>query len=40
MELLNNVDLFNVVIPHNAEEELNFNVFRHTMEAILFLMAH
>ena len=39
MELLNNVDSFHVVIPHNAEEELNFNVFRHTMEAILLLMA-
>ncbi len=39
MELLNNVDSFHVVIPHNAAEELNFNVFRHTMEAILLLMA-
>ena len=39
MELLNNVDSFNVVIPHNASEELNFNVFRHTMETILLLMA-
>ena len=39
MELLNNVDLFNVVIPHNAAETLDFNVFRHTMEAILLLMA-
>lgn len=39
MELLNNVDTFHVVIPTNAEEELNFHVFRHTMETILLLMA-
>ena len=39
MELLNNVDVFNVVTPHNAAEELNFNVFRHTMESFLLLMA-
>ena len=39
MELLNNVDAFNVVTPHNAAEELNFNVFRHTMESFLLLMA-
>ncbi|HHT9130514.1 MAG TPA: leucine--tRNA ligase [Candidatus Brocadiaceae bacterium] len=39
MELLNNVDAFNVVIPHNAAEELNFNIFRYTMETILLLVA-
>ena len=39
MELLNNVDSFNVVIPHDAAEALNFNVFRHIMETILLLMA-
>ncbi|OOP55658.1 MAG: leucine--tRNA ligase [Candidatus Brocadia carolinensis] len=39
MELLNNVDAFNVVIPNNAAEELDFHVFRHTMEALLLLMA-
>lgn len=38
MELLNHVDAFHVVIPKNAAEELNFHVFRHTMEAILLLM--
>ncbi|NUO06241.1 MAG: class I tRNA ligase family protein, partial [Candidatus Brocadia sinica] len=39
MELLNTVDSFNVVIPNNAAEELNFHVFRYTMETILLLMA-
>ncbi|MEK6636441.1 MAG: leucine--tRNA ligase [Planctomycetota bacterium] len=39
MELLNNVEAFNVVTPHNAAEELNFNVFHHTMESFLLLMA-
>lgn len=39
MELLNNIDAFNVVIPNNAAEELDFHVFRHTMETILLLMA-
>lgn len=39
MELLNHVDAFHVVIPKNAAEELNFHVFRHTMETILLLMA-
>lgn len=39
MELLNNADSFHVEIPHNAAEELDFNVFRHTMESILLLMA-
>ncbi len=39
MELLNSVDSFNVKIPHNSEEEPEFNVFRYTMENILLLMA-
>ena len=39
MELLNSVDSFNVKIPHNYAEELDFNVFRYTMENILLLMA-
>ncbi|MDR4509329.1 MAG: leucine--tRNA ligase [Candidatus Brocadiaceae bacterium] len=39
MELLNNVDSINVVVPKTAEEEIVFNVFRHTMETILLLMA-
>ncbi len=39
MELLNHVDAFHVVIPTNAAEELDFHVFRHTMETILLLMA-
>ncbi len=39
MELLNNVDVFNVVISNNAAETLNFNVFRHTMETTLLLMS-
>ena len=39
MELLNNVDAFHVIIPNNAAEELNFNVFRHTMETTLLLMS-
>jgi len=39
MELLNNVDTFNVVIPHNAVEEIDFNVFRYTMETVLLLVA-
>ncbi|MDE2216520.1 MAG: leucine--tRNA ligase, partial [Planctomycetota bacterium] len=39
MELLNNVDTFNVVIPHNAAEEIDFNVFRYTMETVLLLVA-
>jgi len=39
MELLNSIDSFKVVTPHNAEEELHFQVFRHTMETILSLMA-
>ena len=39
MELLNNIDSFSVVIPHNTAEELNFNVFRCTMETFLLLMA-
>lgn len=39
MELLNKVDSFNVGTPHTDEERLNFNVFRHTMETIVLLMA-
>jgi leucyl-tRNA synthetase len=39
MELLNNVDAFNVVVPNNAAEELNFHIFRHTMEITLLLMS-
>ncbi|HHT9111461.1 MAG TPA: leucine--tRNA ligase [Candidatus Brocadiaceae bacterium] len=39
MELLNAVDSFKVVVPTNAAEEINFHVFRHTMETILLLTA-
>ena len=39
MELLNAVDTLKVTPPGNAAEESNFNVFRHTMESILLLMA-
>ncbi|MCF6153923.1 MAG: leucine--tRNA ligase [Candidatus Brocadia sp.] len=39
MELLNNVDACNIAMPCSATEELNFNIFRHTMETILLLMA-
>ncbi|MEP9411689.1 MAG: leucine--tRNA ligase [Candidatus Brocadia sp.] len=39
MELLNATDVFDVVVPGNTMEALNFNVFRHTMETILLLMA-
>jgi leucyl-tRNA synthetase len=39
MELLNNVDSCNVVVPRHPAEEINFNVFRHTVECILLLMA-
>ncbi|GJQ24541.1 leucine--tRNA ligase [Candidatus Brocadia sapporoensis] len=39
MELLNHVDTFNVSIPNNAAEALDFHIFRHTMETILLLMS-
>jgi leucyl-tRNA synthetase (EC 6.1.1.4) len=39
MELLNHVDAFHVAIPTSAAEELDFHVFRHSMETILLLMA-
>ncbi|MBM4055553.1 MAG: leucine--tRNA ligase [Planctomycetes bacterium] len=39
MELLNTIDSFKVVVPGNTEEESDFQVFRHSMETILLLMA-
>lgn len=39
MELLNNADSFNVVVPQHPADEINFNVFRHAVESILLLMA-
>ena len=39
MELLNATDSFPVAVPGNDAETLHFNVFRHTMETIILLMA-
>ncbi|MCF6159224.1 MAG: leucine--tRNA ligase [wastewater metagenome] len=39
MELLNNVDSYNVVVPGSPAEEMNFAVFRYAMESILLLIA-